>query len=131
MFFLTYTVLNAFYSSSTALVLAVASLGLFSTEADAAPTTCAYRQGRGTVTEVSCDVHKRYNANGHKVFDVTLFGNNTQLVTSFVFWQEQDGTPTYAEVFQKGTRETATWFYTKNGAVGVNSSTSNGTFYFH
>ena len=131
MFFLTYTVLNSFFSSSTALVLAVASLGLFTPEADAAPTTCAYRQGRGTVTEVSCDVHKRYNANGHKVFDVTLFGNNTQLVTSFVFWQEQDGTPTYAEVFQEGTRETATWFYAKNGAVGVNSSTSNGTFYFH
>lgn len=127
MFFLTYTVLKAL----SALTLTVATFGATVLPASAAPTTCAWRQGRGPVTEVSCDVHKRYNANGHKVWDVTLFGNNTQLVTSFVFWQEQDGTPTYAEVFQEGTRETATWFYAKNGAVGVNSSTSNGTFYFH
>ena len=123
--------LNSFFSSSTALVLAFASLGLFTPEADAAPSTCAYRKGGEAVTEVRCDVHERYNSNGHQVFDVTLFGNNTQLVTSFVFWKEADGTPTYAEVFQDGSRETATWFLAKNGAVGVNSGTSNGTFYFH
>ena len=58
MFFLTYTVLNAFYSSSTALVLAVASLGLFSTEADAASSYCFETVKDNSVCVLSVRPHK-------------------------------------------------------------------------
>ncbi len=61
MFFLTYTVLNAFYSSSTALVLAVASLGLFSTEADAATSYCYETELDDTVCVLSVYQTKELN----------------------------------------------------------------------
>ncbi len=72
MFFLTYTVLNAFYSSSTALVLAVASLGLFSTEADAAGNYCYRTESNATVC-----IHSVFSNNSnYKLVEWSVDGGN-------------------------------------------------------
>ena len=96
----------------------------------AAPSTCAYREGRGSVTTTSCDVHTRTNANGHVVHDITLFGDNGTMRLTAVFWMNQDGSPNYAELISPdGSRITARYFIANNGAYGI---TENGkTFYFH
>ena len=127
MFFLTYTVFKTF----AALALTVASFGATVLPANAAPTTCAAREGRGDVTEFPCDVSKRVNANGHKVWDVAVPRPDGKFNrVSFVFWTTNNGTPSYAEVFTTSGREVATWFYTNNGAVGVTDE-HNRHFYFN
>lgn len=98
--------------------------------AHAAPSTCAYREGRGRVTEFTCDVHTRVNANGHKITDVAVHHNGEVGRSSFLLWKDADGIPSYAEVFHEGTRETASWFIAENGAIGVTDD-RNRTFYFH
>ena len=114
-----------------ATVAATALVGLtnFATPAHAAPSTCAYREGQGRVTEFSCDVASRYNANGHKVWDVSVFHDGEVGRSTFLLWTE-NGAPSYAEVFFAGKRETQRWFYAKNGAVGVTDD-RNRTFYFN
>ena len=71
---------------------ALVALSTFGGVAEAAPSTCAYRQDRGAVTEVYCDVHKRTNANGHNVFELTFYNNGTLSKMSVVLWKD-NGTP--------------------------------------
>ena len=96
----------------------------------AAPSTCAYREGRGSVTEARCDVHTRRNANGHVVHDITLMNGGRTMRLTAVLWMNQDGSPDYAELISPdGSRISAPLFIAKNGAYGI---TENGkTFYFH
>ena len=95
----------------------------------AAPSTCAYREGRGSVSQASCDVHSRRNANGHIVHDITLMKDGRTMRLTAVLWLNQDRTPDYAELIaEDGSRISAPFFYAKNGAIGI---TENGkTFYF-
>ena len=117
----------------TAKSLAIAAIATLTfggiTPSFAAPSTCAFREGSGSVAQASCDVHSRRNANGHLVHDITLMKDGQTMRLTAVLWQNQDRTPDYAELIaEDGSRISAPYFWAKNGAVGV---TENGrTFYF-
>ena len=97
----------------------------------AAPSSCAFRENHsyGQATEVFCDVHERTNANGHTVYDVTFFEDGKQMTLSVVLWT-QKGNPAYAEVFAQGERATTSWFYAKNGAIGLYGSSGKTIYFF-
>ena len=105
-------------------LLASALLGtsLLGGVAEAAPTTCAFRDSKGLDT-FTCDHSTRRNANGHKVNDIVFFDGSKRHEFSIIWWMSGDVVD-YAEVFTNGSRYVMSGYIAKNGAW---CTSNNGT----
>ena len=76
----------------------------------AAPTSCwlATSDSPDQVAPQTCDVDMRINANGHKVVDIVTVNDGARI--SVVFWKDDNGNPSYAEVFF-GPSQRTVWSY--------------------
>ena len=101
-----------FKSLAISALLAISSIG---GAAQAAPTTC-FVQHAGESAEIHCDLHTRTNANGHTVNDIALFHGDESFRMSVIYWMDDYGNPTYAEVFADGQRAANRWYVANNGA---------------
>ena len=107
-----------FKSLALSALVALSSFG--GVAAQAAPTTCAFRDSQDLV-EFTCDLNVRTNANGHTVNDITYFGGGRRYDVSVIFWSD-NGNMEYAEVFFNGKRVAMESYVAKNGAWCVSNN---------
>lgn len=99
---------------------ALVALSTLGGAAEAAPTTCALRTTQD-LKEFTCDRVIRTNSNGHKVNDVTFFGDGTRYDLTIILWTEND-VPAYAETWINGERVVMDYYIAKNGAQCVSNN---------
>lgn len=111
---------NEMNIKSLALSAFIALSSLTGVAAQAAPTTCAFRNS-AELHEFYCDHTIRTNANGHKVNDFTFFDGDQRHDVSIIFWMN-NGQHEYAEVFIDGKRIPMQSYTAKNGSWCVSNN---------
>ena len=100
---------------ASAATVALFGLGWTTNPAEAASTSCWYGQLGERLERFNCDVHKRINANGHIVWDVSTKQRGT--LFTFVLWGQKADTFGDADFIVEGRDVRIRWHSDADGDI--------------